>query len=73
MQLDKNAIDMLLALDDRQLKLMIDKMAERIGIDTERFGLKGKAADEIRRRISELTDADLAEAQRQINERGRST
>ncbi len=72
MQLDKNAIAMLLALDDARLTFIINHMAANVGIDTEYFGLKQQDISTIRRRLSELTDADLAEAQRQINAKGGS-
>lgn len=67
MQLDKNAIGTLLALDDAQLKFIIDRVAARVGIDTELFGLKNQDVSVIRKRLAELTESDLAEAQRQID------
>ena len=67
MQLDKNAVEMLLALDDTQLKFIINRMAANAGIDLDYFGLRQQDISEIRRRLSGLTDAELAEAQRQID------
>lgn len=66
MQLDRNAIAVLLALDDAQLKFIINKAAVSMGIDTERFGLKGQDVATIRKRLSELSDADIALAQSQL-------
>ena len=37
-----------------------------MGIDTEYFGLKGQDVSIIRKRLSELTEADLALAQSQL-------
>ncbi len=71
MQLDRNAIATLMALDDAQLKFIINRMAATVGIDTEYFGLKQQDVATIRKRLSELTDADLAEAQRQIDVKNR--
>ncbi len=67
MQLDRNAIAVLLALDDAQLKFIINKAAVSMGIDTEQFGLKGQDVVTIRKRLSELSDADLALAQSQLD------
>ena len=66
MQLDRNAIAVLLALDDAQLKFIINNAAVSMGIDTEYFGLKGQDVSIIRKRLSELTEADLALAQSQL-------
>ncbi len=71
MQLDRNAIATLMALDDAQLKFIINRMAATVGIDTEYFGLKHRDVAAIRKRLGELTDADLAEAQRQIDAKNR--
>jgi hypothetical protein len=71
MQLDKNAVGMLLALDDAQLKFIVERVAVKMGIDTEFFGLKGQDVSVIRKRLAELTVADLAEAQRQAEQKGR--
>ncbi len=71
MQLDRNAIATLMALDDAQLKFIINRLAANVGIDTEYFGLKHQDVSAIRKRLGELTDADLAEAQRQIDAKNR--
>ena len=69
MQLDRNAVRTLLALDDAQLKYVIGKVAVNMGIDTSYFGLNGGDISSVRKRLSELSDDDLAEAQRQIDAR----
>ena len=69
MQLDRNAVRTLLALDDAQLKYVISKVAVNMGIDTSYFGLNGGDISSVRKRLSELSDDDLAEAQRQIDAR----
>ena len=69
MQLDRNSINTLLALDDAQLKYVINRVAERVGIDTSYFGLKGQDVDVRRRKLSSITDADIAEARRQMEKK----
>ena len=71
MQLDRNAINTLLSLDDARLKYIIDRMATSIGIDLEAFGLKDRSAYEIRKKLSDLSDEELELARRQINEADR--
>lgn len=68
MQLDRNAVKTLLALDDAQLRYIISKVAINMGIDTSYFGLDSGDISSVRKRLSELTDDDLREAQRQINQ-----
>ena len=66
MQLDKNAVKTLLALDDAQLRYVISKVAINLGIDTSYFGLDSGDISSVRKRLAELSDDDLKEAQRQI-------
>lgn len=66
MQLDKNAVKTLLALDDAQLRYVISKVAINLGIDTSYFGLDSGDISSVRKRLAELSDDDLREAQRQI-------
>ena len=66
MQLDRNSINTLLALDDAQLKFVINKVAATVGIDTSYFGLKGQDVDVISRKLLAITDAELEEARRQM-------
>ena len=69
MQLDRNAVKTLLALDDAQLKYVVSKVAVNMGIDTSYFGLNSGDMSAVRKRLSELSDEDLREAQRQIDTR----
>lgn len=71
MQLDRNAINTLLSLDDARLKFIIDRMAESVGIDIDSFGLRGAHVSQIREKLRNLTDEELERAARQINERNR--
>ena len=69
MQLDRNAVKTLLALDDAQLRYIVGKVAINMGIDTSYFGLDSGDIASVRKRLAELTDDDLVEAQRQINQK----
>ncbi len=71
MQLDRKSIDTLLALDDAQLKFVINRVAATVGIDTAYFGLKGQDVDVIRKRLQSITDAELSEARRQMENKQR--
>ena len=67
MQLDRNAINTLLSLDDARLKFIIDRMAESVGIDLDSFGLRNVSIGEIRRKLSSISDEELKRAADQIN------
>ena len=71
MQLDRNAINTLLSLDDARLKFIIDRMAESVGIDLDSFGLRGGSISQIRQKLQNLTDEELEMAARQIDQKGR--
>lgn len=71
MQLDRNAINTLLSLDDARLKFIIDRMAESVGIDLDSFGLRGACVSQIRQRLRDLTDEELERAARQIAQKER--
>ncbi|MBE6600254.1 MAG: hypothetical protein E7640_03520 [Ruminococcaceae bacterium] len=71
MQLDKKALDTLIALDDAQLKFVISRLAVNAGIDIGQFNLNTNDAKKIREVLSNLTDADIALAQSQIDARRR--
>ncbi len=68
MQLDRNAVKTLLALDDAQLRYIVSRVAINMGIDTSYFGLDSGDISSVRKRLSELSDEDLREAQRQIDQ-----
>ena len=71
MQLDRKALDTLMRLDDAQLKFVISKLAVNAGIDIGQFDLNTNDANKIRSVLSNLTDADIALAQSQIDARKR--
>ena len=71
MQLDRKSLDTLLGLDDAQLKFVISKLAVNAGIDIGHFDLNTNDANKIRNVLANLTDADIALAQSQIEARKR--
>ena len=71
MQLDRKSLDTLIGLDDAQLKFVISKLAVNAGIDIGQFNLNTNDAAKIRSILSNLTDADIALAQSQIEARKR--
>ena len=66
MQLDRKALETLMALDDAQLKFAINRLAVSMGVDIGQFNLNTNDAAKIRRVLSSLSDADIDEARRQI-------
>lgn len=59
MQIDRNALDRLLALNDRQLKHVINKLAAESGIDLSGFNIDTKDIESIRKGLSSATDSDI--------------
>lgn len=66
MQLDRNAINRMLTLNDDQLKNLIRSLAENSGLDLSSFRISTDDVASIRRALAGATDADLARAAEQI-------
>lgn len=62
MMLDKRAVDMLLALDDRQLTAVIQRIARDAGIDPGLLNADPARIAGIRAALSMATDSDLQRA-----------
>ena len=62
MMLDKRSIDMLLALDDSKLVLVIKKLAGDAGIDPSTINIGKEQLAGIRKALSSATDIDIARA-----------
>lgn len=60
MQIDRESLEKLLSLNDRQLKLVINKLAADSGIDPAAFNINTQDIESIRRALSTATDSDLA-------------
>ena len=59
MQIDRNALEKLLSLNDRQLKVIINKLAKENGIDLSGFNIDAKDINSIRLGLSSATDEDI--------------
>ena len=68
MKLDRRAIALISSLDDAQLRFVITNVAHNMGIDVDSLGLNTNDVNKLRKRLAELTDEEIAEAQRQIND-----
>ena len=60
MQIDREALNKLLTLNDRQLKLVITKLAAESGIDPAEFNINTRDIESIRNALTSATDSDLA-------------
>lgn len=59
MQIDRASLEKLLTLNDRQLKLFINKLALDSGIDPASFNIDTKDIQSVRNALSTASDADL--------------
>ena len=59
MTLDRNAVNQLLALNDKQLAIVIKKLAAEAGIDTAAIQINAANISAIRAALSMATDEDL--------------
>ena len=67
MQLDRNALNRLLSMNDAQLKYIITKLAVDNGLDLSTFNISGNDINSIRRALEGATDADLQKATEQLS------
>lgn len=66
MTLDRNAVNKLLALNDKQLALVIKKLTAEAGIDPSLFQINTSNIQALRTALSMATDEDLARASEQL-------
>jgi len=59
MQFDKQALERLLSMNDRQLALVINKIAVQNGIDLSSFNMDPKDIASVRTALRGATDEDL--------------
>lgn len=67
MQLDRNALNRLLSMNDAQLKYIITKLAVDNGLDLSTFNISGNDINSIRYALQNATDADLQKATEQLS------
>ena len=65
MQINRENLDKLLSLNDRQLKMMITKIAAQSGIDPAQFNIDANNIQSIRRVLGSATDEDIARIARE--------
>lgn len=66
MQLDRNALNRLLALSDKQLELLIQTLITQHGLDLSRFQIREGDMNALRHAIQNASDEDLLELSRQF-------
>ncbi len=73
MQIDREAIDKLLTLNDRQLMHIIQRLANESGIDPSQFNIDPRSIASIRTALTSASDEDLRQiaAQYEANKRKR--
>lgn len=59
MQIDRNALEGLLSLNDRQLLTVINRLASESGIDPSQFNIDVSSVASIRQTISGASDEEL--------------
>lgn len=59
MQIDREALEKLLSMNDRQLKTIINRLAADSGIDPAQFNIDPASIESIRRALRSATDEDL--------------
>ncbi len=66
MTLDRNAVEKLLALNDRQLTIVIKKLTAEAGIDPSLIQITPSNIQALRAALSMATDEDLKRANEQL-------
>ena len=59
MQINRENLDKLLSMNDRQLKMMIQYLASQSGIDPTEFNIDTNSIESIRRVLGSASDDDL--------------
>ena len=59
MQIDRKSLEKLLTLNDRQLEMMIKKIAAESGIDPAALNINPNDISSVRRALSGATDEDI--------------
>lgn len=68
MEIKRENIDKLLSLNDWQLKMIIQKIANESGIDPSQFNIDTSSIESIRRALSSATDEDLMQIAKQYEQ-----
>ena len=68
MNIDRNSLNMLLSLNDRQLKSVIDRLIGDSGIDLGEFNISSGDIASIRNTLLSATDEDIANFAKKVEE-----
>ncbi len=68
MQIDRESLNKLLSMNDRQLSMIINKIAIESGIDPSVLNMNPKDINSIRNALSSATDEDLRRLTEQYGE-----
>ena len=71
MQLDRNALNKLLSLSDRQLEAVIKKLGTEYGLDLSQFQVKEGDLDGLRHAMRSASDEELGKIGLQLKNGGR--
>lgn len=71
MILDRNALNRLLSLNDKQLKAVLERLAGESGLDLSALNVSPDDIASVRSALSGATDRDLEEAARKLSEKKR--
>ena len=66
MKLDRRMLNRLLALNDTQLRAVIDKLGTEYGLDLSEFGVREGDMENLRRAIRNASDEDLLKLTEQL-------
>ena len=66
MQLDRNALNKMLSLNDRQLQLLIQKLTSEYGLDLSKFQVREGDIASLRRAIQHASDEELLALTKQL-------
>lgn len=71
MQLDRNALERLLSMNDRQLMMIINKLVKESGIDTGTLNIDTSDISKLRHALSSATDEEIKNIADQFNKKKR--
>ncbi|HOA85291.1 MAG: hypothetical protein GX057_06755 [Clostridiales bacterium] len=67
MQLDRDAVERLLGMNDTQLKFLIKKLATEAGLDLSAFNISSNDISSLRNALAKASDEDIAKAAEQLS------
>jgi hypothetical protein len=62
MQIDRNALNQMLSLNDKQLSRIVQKLANEAGLDLSAFNIRDNDVQSLRRALEGATDQDISKA-----------